>query len=278
MYRGCNEIPCNKLLYFAARRVATKEGVWLIAVGHDLGAFEYIDQQGYLSGFTHDIIREVCGAINETCETVWDIYTNCMNSAAGQHSFGGQGLMGYWYDACGGWYTTVGRTMIYNFSKPFMKGPKSYFYTKPGNPGNFDPLNVTGKKIVFIDGFASDEKCLARQTNVQGSDSVPPENIVHANGAADFVAKLINGSVDAGFCAAPDLETYVSNGDIEKIEAQEFSCLVAGNAMMTRKDSRFNEMWNRGFDKILNNGRFERICKDAKKKHGAKGTIECIDV
>ena len=165
--------------------------------------------------------------------------------------------------------------MIFDFSKPFMKGPKSYFYTKPGNPGNFNPLNVTGKKIVFIDGFASDEKCLARQTNVSGS-TLPVASIVHAAGATQFVAEILNGSVDAGFCASPDLQTFVNAGQIQALNATEFNCLIAGNAMMTKKSSSFNEMWNRGFDVIFNNGKFKKICAEAAKKHGHKGTIECV--
>ena len=47
-----------------------------------------------------------------------------------------------------------------------------------------------------------------------------------------------------------------------------FSCMIAGVALMSRKDSDFTAKWNEGFSKILSNGRYSALCKEEQEKHG----------
>ncbi|XP_013421269.1 uncharacterized protein LOC106181409 [Lingula anatina] len=166
--------------------------IFTIAIGHDGGPHEYIDTTGYLAGFNFDLIDAVCTEAGMDCRTVWDKYVNCWDSTPGQPSHGGQGLMGRWYDACTGWFPTIGRVQVFSFSSPFLKPPVSYFFTKTGNAASFSSRNVANKKIGFIDGWASDEKCLARWTDVKGRDNM---TVVHAPTPRDIVAKLKSGEV-----------------------------------------------------------------------------------
>ena len=52
----------------------------------------YRDETGYVTGWSKEIIDHVCQAANIDCRLIWDKWTNCFKSEAGQHSMGGQGL------------------------------------------------------------------------------------------------------------------------------------------------------------------------------------------
>ena len=49
------------------------------------------DEEGYITGFSKDLIATVCEAAGVDCRTVWDKWTNCWDSSAGEHSMGGKG-------------------------------------------------------------------------------------------------------------------------------------------------------------------------------------------
>ena len=46
-----------------------------------------------------------------------------------------------------GWCQTIERQHVFKFGMEYMPGNLANFYTKPGNPGGFDPTNIVGKKI-----------------------------------------------------------------------------------------------------------------------------------
>ena len=183
------QFPIEKI--FSGKRVAVDPSVYTLAIGHDFGAYDYITNKGYVAGFNKDIVDAVCSAAGINCQTVWDKYPNCFNSEAGQHSYGGDGLMGSWYDGCTGWLKTVGRVEIFNFSLPFTRALNSFFVVRPDS--GFDPNDVTGNIIGFMDGWASDEKCLARQ-NIAGVP-LPATSVVHAQTTDELVALIVSGQV-----------------------------------------------------------------------------------
>ena len=246
--------------------------VYTLAIGHDFGAYDYINAQGYVAGFTKDIIDAVCSAADITCETIWDKYPNCYNSEPGQHSFGGKGLMGSWYDGCTGWWKTVGRVEMFNFSLPYTKPTSTFLVVRANSSLQGD--DVTGKIIGFLDGWASDEKCLARQ-DLAGVP-LPVSSVVHVQTTDELAAKLIAGEVDAGFCGEGDLGSYVTSGQLKVLTAFPYECSLAGLGIMTRKDNVFAGEWNRGFEIIRTNGVFEKLCQDAVTKH-PHGVIHCLD-
>ena len=66
------------------------------------------------------------------------------------------------------------------------------------------------------------------------------------------------------------MDSYVTSGDVDQVGASGsgFSCFIAGNAMMTRKDSAFNALWNQGFSRLRANGDFKKLCDEGRTKHG----------
>ncbi|XP_066301988.1 uncharacterized protein [Branchiostoma lanceolatum] len=283
---------------------------WLIMIGHDSGAHEYIDVEGNLAGYHHDLIREVCEAAGLNCRTVWDSYPNCWDSQAGQHGRGGQGLMNGWYDACTGWSRTHLRDGTFSFSKAFLPTHTASFYVRTGNPGNFNVDDVSGKKIVFLDGWVSDEKCLARQKSITGS-VLPVDKIVHVTTTDEFLEQITSGQSHCSetntvpITAPPPslstakiflshqchwlrfntggLNSLISQGYFNDTDVQLLPprtppyCMLSGNAMMTRKDNNFNTYWNQGFDKLVESGRFTRLCNEAAQRHGKVGTVACLN-
>lgn len=245
--------------------------VWMIHIGHDYGAHEYIDTKGYLAGFHHDLIAAVCEAAGIDCRTVWDTYSNCWDSSVGQHSHGGKGLLGRWYDACTGWYTTIDRVQVFSFSQPFLKPTQSYLYAKDSD---FNFNDITGKKIGFVDGWASDEKCMARWKTLTGSE-LSPSNVVHVDTPDKLRDMIMSGAIAAGFAAATDMEPYDDN--LTKSPSSH-SCMINGNAMMTRKDNAFASYWNQGFMKLMSSGKFAKMCTAANENpdNAKRGKVDCV--
>lgn len=247
--------------------------IWNIAVGHDYGAHEYINEGGYLTGFTYDMIDAVCSAAGINCRTIWGKYSNCWESAPGQHAYGGKGLLGRWYDACAGWYTTIDRIHVFDFSMNWLNPPKAYFFVKKGN--TFDSSNLTGKKIGFIQSWASDEKCVARQTQLTGHFLLNSQ-IIYAADPAGLADMLDKNTIDAGFSTIETMDPYVKAGTVTQLTDKDFQCMISGNAMMTRKDNDFIHYWNTGFMKIRNNGKFKALCQKGTEAHKQVGTIDCV--
>ncbi|XP_066301533.1 uncharacterized protein [Branchiostoma lanceolatum] len=251
---------------------------WLIMVGHDFGAHEYIDVEGNIAGYHHDLIREVCEAAGLNCRTVWDSYPNCWDSKAGKHGSGGQGLMNGWYDACTGYTRTRLRDGTFSFSKAFLPTHRASFYVRRGNPGNFNVDDVSGKKIVFLDGWVNDEKCLARQKSITGS-VLSADKIVHVTTTDEFLQQIITQQVDAGWSGNSLIaQGYFNDTAVQLLPPRSPpQCMLSGSAMMTRKDNNFATYWNQGFDKLVESGRFTRLCSEASRRHGSAGTVACLN-
>ncbi len=49
------------------------------------------DEEGYVTGYSKELIDHVCRAADIDCRTVWDKFTNCWKSNPGEHSTGGKG-------------------------------------------------------------------------------------------------------------------------------------------------------------------------------------------
>lgn len=126
-------------------------------------------------------------------------------------------------------------------------------------------------KIVYLDSWASDEKCMARETGA----IMEPERIVYAKTVKEAIEKLNNGW-DTLFTTHATLRAELSDGLLKTV-GPEYSCMLAGNALMARKDSDVIVHWNRGFMKVKNNGRFKKYCAMQNAEHIAQGSVECID-
>ena len=64
----------------------------------------------------------------------------------GYYYFVYPGLMSGWYDACTGWMATVGRMQVMDFSMPFNKPTKVFFFILQGK--SFDVNNIQNVKAI----------------------------------------------------------------------------------------------------------------------------------
>ncbi|CAH1778067.1 unnamed protein product [Owenia fusiformis] len=150
---------------------------------------------------------------------------------------GGQGLLDRWYDACMNWSPTVGRTHVFSFSQSYRKLIPAQFYIKFDDT-MFDPTNITGKKIGFLDGYSSDEKCLVRQSDKIIGAYVQPDNVLHVNGPGELIDKIVRGEVAAGFSGEENMKQAITEKKVKK-SGGDILCKLGGNAVMARKDSPF---------------------------------------
>eukprot|EP00057_Strongylocentrotus_purpuratus_P022840 XP_011677314.1 PREDICTED: uncharacterized protein LOC100892258 [Strongylocentrotus purpuratus] len=230
---------------------------------------EYLDEAtGTIKGYNVDIINAVCKIANKNCELVYDDFARCWMSVAGERAKGGEGLLGGWYDACTGWGITYDRSRSFSFTKPYSKLAGVGIYVS-NTTTNFDWTNLRGRTIGFMNGFSSDEHCLARYADdlIQGSKlSASAGQIVYYTSLEELVAAVIDGNVDAAFCyAEPQL------GQLKLLTASSFPnrCALGGFGMMARKDNpTFVTWWNDAFDKLVNTAEYRMICRDLKEAHG----------
>ncbi|XP_013390093.1 uncharacterized protein LOC106158586 [Lingula anatina] len=250
--------------------------IFTIALGHDIGPFEYMDSSGYLTGFNLDLIDAVCKEAGMVCRTVRDKYSNCWDTTPGQPSHGGHGLIGRWYDACTGWSGTVQRLQVFSFSSSYVKPLTISLFVKAGHAVLLTSRNLANKKTGFVDGWVCDENCLARWTDVTGQDNM---TVVHAPNAGDIFAKLKSGEIDVAFLPVLAMAGHTSgaNPEFEQVPVGGFYCSEAGHGMMTRKDNDFNSHWNVGFNKLVSSGKFKKLCDAAATKHGFRGPVDCVD-
>lgn len=254
----------------AAYPIGSSGRIYTFAIGHDYGAHEYFDSKGYLAGFGIGIVDLVCEEAGLDCRLIWDRYENCWDSQLGQHATGGQGLHDRWYDACTGWYTTIERSHVFTQSVAYLKEPGSHLYVKKGRSIGTTKDELQNKKILFIEGWASDGVCFNRVIGVPIDDS----NGLYVSDDDAAVAKL-NEGWDAIFTTRSTMDEKVATGDYTQVG--EWSCMLEGNGIMSRKDNDITTHWNRGFNKIKGNGKFKKYCKEANDAHSAKGHVTCVD-
>lgn len=245
--------------------VNTDPEVWTIAFGLLGTREEYLDPiSGQIRGFNVDIVNAVCEIAGKNCQMVQDPYSNCWASIEGG-SVGGVGLFNFYYDACTGWFQTLRRLRTFAFSTPFAATFKNAFAVIPGNPTGFDAGDLTDRKIGFLNGYASDPSCLARQ-DITGA-ALPDENIVIYNSESDFLAGIANGEVDAGFNSVLALEALGDQIEIVQ-EGEGFSCSEGGSSMMGRKDNPFFQWFDSALEELLASPEYREICDNLVTEHG----------
>lgn len=251
--------------------------IYSIGHGHDFNAHEYFDTQGYVRGFFHDLIPAVCEAAGLQCVTVWMPYNFCWDSLPGQHPFGGQAIMDKWVDACTGWYQTVDRIHVFDFSMPFTANPEVGFMVNAGS--NFNEGDLTGKRIGFMKGWYADEKCLARQqSGARQNYILSVDQIVYKATTDEIMAAMQNDEIDAIFGSRLWFAVQVDGGTYDYLETgSPMSCTLAGGSMIARKDNNdFLAKWNKGFMKLRATGKYQQICQNANEQHGEEGGITCV--
>ncbi|XP_041463029.1 arginine-binding periplasmic protein-like [Lytechinus variegatus] len=247
----------------------SNDRVWTFAIGHYGINREYLDESsGTIKGYNVDIINAVCNIANKNCQLIYDDYERCWSSTAGNRPRGGEGLLGRWYDACTGWGINYDRSRTFAFTKSYSKTPGVGIYVANATT-NFDWTNLSGRTIGFMNGFSSDEHCLARYADdlIQGSKlSASANQIIYYQTLEELVAAVINRDVDAAFCYG---EPLLSQLKLVTPSSFPNRCALGGFGMMTRKDNTaFVTWWNDAFDKLVNTHQYRMICQDLKEAHG----------
>ncbi|XP_002732422.1 putative ABC transporter arginine-binding protein 2 [Saccoglossus kowalevskii] len=229
-------------------------------------ALEYIDENGELSGFTLGLIDAVCEEANRTCVSQYDVSKTCYTSQ-GEQPRAGEGILGRQFDVCVNWVKSNERERALAFTKPHWKDDlTSKFFVKSGNPGGFDPKDMSASTVGFVDGWMCDEHCI-----LSGSDLAAPSATKYYNDVSDLVKGLEDGEVDAFF-----LYAYLADTSLYEAVGDAVVCNEGTVHMMTRKDSDVLEWWNDSLDRVIASGKYYGLCNKARSAYGSKGDIKCI--
>ncbi|XP_070569831.1 uncharacterized protein [Ptychodera flava] len=115
----------------------------------------YRDERGQMRGFFVDVVLEVCKEAGKICKVQEHPFADCMSSNKDGDQIGGKGLLGRQFDAC---FLSPGKSVEHIVSmidSVVEYSGNARFYVKKENVDKFDPTDVTGKKIVFYNGWHS---------------------------------------------------------------------------------------------------------------------------
>ncbi|XP_070569830.1 histidine-binding periplasmic protein-like isoform X2 [Ptychodera flava] len=236
----------------------------------------YTDDEGRIQGFFVDLIHEVCKEEGKSCKLQDHPFSYCLTSTKDGDQIIGKGLLARQLDAC---FIAQSRQLnnILSFTDPVWEYTGSArFYVKEGNTDKFDTTDITGKKIVFIEGWHSNYRCLIGH-NVVGANSTKFKSyIVDIPYLPQFLKK---NEVDAVFAQ----EVPTANGGVEipggtpegfKAIGSTMYC-TQGVGLATRKDSNVTNWFNEALRKMKRSGKFAALCQEAEMKHGQIGPIDC---
>ncbi|XP_070569194.1 uncharacterized protein [Ptychodera flava] len=186
------------------------------------------------------------------------------------------GLLGRNLDVCLSWFKTPERQLSVSYTDPYwILDNSAQFYVRRGNPGNFDPEKIEGKAIGFVDGIASDFPCLLRGINITAVDAERLGIKGHYVGVEELYTLMKNGQLDAAFVLPVSFGDVVFSHEFDRL-GKSFKCSKGGELHgITRKDN-LVPWFNDALRKMKEDGRYYGLCRDAEKKHGHKGSIECM--
>ncbi|XP_002740349.1 histidine-binding periplasmic protein-like [Saccoglossus kowalevskii] len=238
---------------------------------------EYIAEDGELKGFAIDLINEVCKLAGKKCIVQHDAPYKCYRHEAGLHSVAGDGLLGRQYDACTTYVRTREREHCVAFTESYwQQNTTSRFFVRDGNHDNFDPANITGKTIGFMDGWVSDEACLSHGRNwIDGAAKLDPGKAVYFKNRKSMFDAVASGEIDAAFLFAVAAYGVTENGfDVLGVGVE---CGIQSTShFMTRKDSSLLSWFNPTLRLMKRTGQYHKLCHEAVAKHGHKGKIRCV--
>lgn len=243
--------------------------IWQLSFEHTGSNYGYIDDAtGEVRGFQIDLATTVCQIAGKNCQMVYDSPTRCWESQKGARPQGGDGLMGAYYDGCVGWVQSYDRPRTFKFTNAYSYPILTVFMIKVGTTG-FNWKDLTGKTIGFIDGWAYDEHCIAREKdNIVGWD-LELDQIMRYPGREELLEGLISGEVDAIFDNKAGW--IAGESTIEIVSDDITSCARDGLSVMMRKDNQLDVWWNDAFGKLRQTSQWRTICNDLLDEHGHRG-------
>ncbi|XP_070570563.1 uncharacterized protein [Ptychodera flava] len=242
-------------------------------------SFFYVDEEGIPTGLAVDVLEAVCKEAGKICKLQVLGLIHCITDVKGQPLRAAPGLLARQFDACIGFAYNSGLKHIVSVSDSFVQyHGESQFFVRTGNPGKFDPSDVTGRKVVFFRTWDSNYRCLLEH-GVNGVNTEFLDNAVYLDRADDLLFYMDKYKVDAVF----GLEMPLENGEWALIGGTPDGLEPIGDVMhcaegvgvVSRKDSPVTQWFNEALRTLKKNGKFAAICRDAKTKHRKMDVIEC---
>ncbi|XP_070569193.1 uncharacterized protein [Ptychodera flava] len=239
-------------------------------------ALEYLGENAAMLGFMPDLLHAVCEEAGKKCTYQYATHSECLSHKRGERTAAGVGLLGRNLDVCLSWFKTPERQLSVSYTDPYwILDNSAQFYVRRGNPGNFDPEKIEGKAIGFVDGIASDFPCLLRGINITAVDAERLGIKGHYVGVEELYTLMKNGQLDAAFVLPVSFGDVVFSHEFDRL-GKSFKCSKGGELHgITRKDN-LVPWFNDALRKMKEDGRYYGLCRDAEKKHGHKGSIECM--
>jgi len=243
---------------------------WLLAIEPNWGAFSYVDQAGYFRGFLGNLTDEVCAAAGINCEVMINKFSDCITTHPGIHPILGEGLQGQYVDACVGCQATVERIHFGKQSIPFALPVQSNIYWASGTDFNQNDFSGT-VKMGFVQGWTGSEKCLARCKKGKPDIPLKTDKVVYYTDPDDMAKAVINGTIQGLLGSQKSFVKYVNASQLTL--GEECKCVIGGATVTERMDGLFTDIWNYGFNKLVRNGVYSKLCAAASNE---KGTVNCI--
>ncbi|XP_070539689.1 uncharacterized protein [Ptychodera flava] len=157
---------CNCSLYYADERDGTMKGLW------------------------PDMINAVCREASKKCVFQNSPYHMCHADGDGaEYEAAGVGLLSRQFEGC-----PVGNTS--GIARAFALGERvldyngpARFFVRTGNPGNFNPNALEGKRIGVIKGWYSNRQCLI-ESGKEGTEILASEQIRVFENREGFLASI----------------------------------------------------------------------------------------
>ncbi|XP_070562255.1 lysine/arginine/ornithine-binding periplasmic protein-like isoform X2 [Ptychodera flava] len=257
--------------------------IYTFQVQEELNLTVYHTHNHKTRGFFIDLLNEVCKEAGKKCTTVHDTFDKCHDVSIGENpDAAGVGLLARHFDGCP-MAVSSGITQAVAFTDLWLdfRGP-ARFFVPVGNPDNFDPNDITGKRIGLVRGWDSNILCLKRN-NIKGVQSYLPNKWFIIDVPSETSDRLKNEEIDAAFLllwseyGVDDDQAGVIGGTPAGLEpiGDVLYCLD-GLGVGARKDSPIIEWFNAALSKLKKNGKFAELCRNAKLKYGAWGRTDCI--
>ncbi|XP_070561751.1 uncharacterized protein [Ptychodera flava] len=256
-------------------------------------ALEYIDDHNEIRGFSLDVVNAVCKHAGKNCAVMYDTRSNCYSHVHGEHSRAGDGLMNHYYDACMTWIRSHERERSVAFTEAFAHVEhNAHFFVKKGNPDGFDMNNIGDKHIGFLNGWVSNEYCLAHVAEGHEEDleefghedteehtfkgaHLHPDQAHYYETREELFTNVESGELAAAFLIDPSPAEADAHG-FEKL-GEDVACGLGGTLhMMTRKDSNVPEWFSEHLHMMKESGEYYGLCTKSQHEHAAKGDFDCV--
>ncbi|XP_070539691.1 uncharacterized protein [Ptychodera flava] len=243
----------------------------------------YADElDGNMKGIWPDVINAVCREASKKCVLQNSPYHTCHADRDGaEYEAVGVGLLSRQFDGCPVQNTIEAARAFAYGERVLDYNASARFFIRTGNPGNFNPNALEGKRIGVIKGWYSNRQCLI-QSGKEGTETVTSEQIRVFENRLGFLESIEKNQIDAAF----SLVWPIHSVDYEHAEmlggtpaflepiGDIFSC-SDGVFMGARKDNTMLKWFDATLRKMKENGKFAKVCMDAQIKHGDKGRVDC---